>query len=61
MTPHRHRFPLLSKPEAPELGKASSRPWESVCVCSTKSLLPPFLGILPSGETELNFFFPNIR
>lgn len=25
------RFPLLSKPEAPELGKASSRPWESLC------------------------------
>lgn len=22
------RFPLLSKPEVPELGKASSRPWE---------------------------------
>lgn len=35
------RFPLLSKPEAPELGKALSRPWESVCVQSAVCL-PPF-------------------
>lgn len=43
MTPRRHRFPLLSKPEAPELGKRHPDRG-SQCVCSAKSLLPPFFG-----------------
>lgn len=56
MTPHRHRFPLLSKPEAPELGKASSRPWESVCVqCEVPSLFV-FWEYFPPVKLNLIFF-----
>lgn len=56
------RFPLLSKPEAPELGKKHHPDRGSQCVCAVRSPYSlRFLGVLPSGETELNFFFLNTR
>lgn len=60
MIPHRHRFPLLSKPEAPELGKASSRPWESVCVQCEVPSPSVFWEYFPRVKLNL-IFFPNIR